>query len=270
MPGSNGKVVQELNLTFSVGDSSIIQKVKLFPHSKRLDFDTKVDWKEKHKMLRVHFPVNVRAEQATFDIQYGHVQRNTHENTSWDKAKFEVVGHKYADLSDHDYGVALMNDCKYGYFVKDNILDLNLLRSPNNPDPDADQGKHQFTYSIFPHEHDLIRSSVIREATCLNQTPIVFNGVISDNSIPVKLDGNGLELMVLKKGEKEDYLIIRIVETSGRYSTGSLKLNGTLTECDLMEWKDMGSQINVEGSVSLSFSPFEIKTFKFVTKVTPS
>ena len=270
MPGTNGKVVQELDLKFSVGCSSIIQKVKLFSHSKRLDFDTKVDWKEKHKMLRVHFPVNVRAEQATFDIQYGHVQRNTHENTSWDKAKFEVVGHKYADLSDHDYGVALMNDCKYGYFVKDNILDLNLLRSPNNPDPDADQGKHQFTYSIFPHKHDLIRSSVIREATCLNQTPIVFNGVRSDNGIPVKLDDNGLELTVLKKAENEDYLIIRIVETSGRYSTGSLKLNGTLTECDLMEWKDTGSQTNVEGSVSLSFSPFEIKTFKFVTKVTPS
>ena len=270
MPGSNGKVVQELDLKFSIGDSSIIQKVKLFPHSKRLDFDTKVNWKEKHKMLRVHFPVNVKVDQATFDIQYGHVKRNTHENTSWDKAKFEVVGHKYADLSDHDYGVALMNDCKYGYFVKDNILDLNLLRSSNNPDPDADQGKHQFTYSIFPHEHDLIRSNVISEATCLNQIPIVFNGVKSNNSLPVRLNGNGLELTVLKKGETEDYLIIRIVETSGRNSTGSLKLNGTLTECDLMEWNDMGSQTNVEGSMPLSFSPFEIKTFKFVTKITPS
>ena len=270
MPGSNGKVVQELNLQFSVGCSSIIQKVKLYPHSKRLDFDTKVDWNEKHKMLRVHFPVNVKTDKATFDIQYGHVHRNTHENTSWDKAKFEVVGHKYADLSDHDYGVALMNDCKYGYFVKDNILDLNLLRSSNNPDPDADQGKHQFTYSIFPHKHDLIRSNVIPEATCLNQTPIIFNGVKSNNSIPVELNGNGLELTVLKKGEKEDYLIIRIIETFGRHSTGSLKLNGTLTECDLMEWNDMGSQTNVEGSMSLSFSPFEIKTFRFLTKVTPS
>jgi alpha-mannosidase len=163
-----------------------------------------------------------------------------------------------------------MNDCKYGYFVKDNILDLNLLRSPNNPDPDADQGKHQFTYSIFPHEHDLIRSNVIREATCLNQIPIVFNGVRSDNGIPVKLNGNGLELSVLKKGEIEDYLIIRIVETFGRHSSGSLKLNGALTECDFMEWNDTGSQTNVEGSLPLSFSPFEIKTFKFVTKLTPS
>jgi len=144
------------------------------------------------------------------------------------------------------------------------------LRSPNNPDPDADQGKHQFTYSIFPHKHDLIRSNVISEATCLNQIPIVFSGVRSDNGIPVKLNGNGLELTVLKKGEKEDYLIIRIVETFGRQSNGSLKLNGTLTECDLMEWNDMGSQTNVEGSMPLSFSPFEIKTFKFVTKVTPS
>ena len=111
----------------------------------------------------------------------------------------------------------------------------------------------------------MIRSNVISEATYLNQIPIVFNGVKSNNSIPVKLDGNGLELTVLKKGEKEDYLILRIVETSGRYSNGSLKLNGTLTECDLMEWNDTGSQTNVEESIPLSFSPFEIKTFKFVT-----
>ncbi len=141
----------------------------LYPHSKRLDFETKVDWKEKHKMLRVHFPVNVRAEQATFDIQYGHVKRNTHRNTSWDKAKFEVVGHKYADLSDHDYGVALVNNCKYGYMIHNNILDLNLLRSPNNPDPDADQGQHQFTYSILPHNQNFIQSDVIAESSILNQ-----------------------------------------------------------------------------------------------------
>jgi alpha-mannosidase len=264
MPGSNGEVVQELNLTYSIGNSSINQKVKLYPHSKRLDFDTTVDWKEKHKMLRVHFPVNVKTEQASFDIQYGYVKRNTHRNTSWDKAKFEVVGHKYADISNHDYGVALLNDCKYGYMIHDNILDLNLLRSPNNPDPDADQGQHQFTYSFYPHKNDLIRSNVISESSCLNQKPIIFKGVKSGSKIPVKLTGDGLDLTVLKKGEKDDYLIIRIVETSGRHSTGSLKLNGTLTECDFMEWNDTGSQTRVEGSMGLSFSPFEIKTFKFV------
>ena len=184
-------------------------------------------------MLRVHFPVTVMSEQATFDIQYGYVKRNSHRNTSWDKAKFEVVGHKYADLSDHDYGVALLNDCKYGYMVHDNLLDLNLLRSPSNPDPDADMGKHEFTYSLLPHKHDLIRSAVILESTCLNQGPIMLEGVSSILNIPIQLSGEGLELSVLKKAEKEDCWIVRIVETNGRNSRGTLHFKGSVNECNL-------------------------------------
>ena len=261
-PGSTGDVVQELKFSLSIGNSKIEQTVSLNPNSKRLDFDTSIDWKEKHKMLRVHFPVNVRSERASFDIQYGHVKRNTHRNTSWDKAKFEVVGHKYADLSDHDYGVALMNDCKYGYMVHDNILDLNLLRSPNNPDPDADQGAHEFTYSLFPHQYDLIRSDVLAESACLNQRPIIFEGASSNAKMPVGLTGDGLELSVLKKAEKEDVWIVRIIETAGRESTGSLELNGTITECDLMELKDIGAPESVKCETQVSLSPFEIKTYK--------
>ena len=262
VPGSTGDVVQEVKFSLSVGNSKIEQTVSLNPTSKRLDFDTIIDWKEKHKMLRVHFPVNVKSERASFDIQYGHVKRNTHRNTSWDKAKFEVVGHKYADLSDHDYGVALMNDCKYGYMVHDTILDLNLLRSPNNPDPDADQGTHEFTYSLFPHQYDLIRSGVLAESACLNQKPILFEGAVSDATMPVGLTGEGLELSVLKKAEKEDVWIIRVIETAGRQSRGSLELHGTITECDLMEMKDMGTPENVSGEMQVSLSPFEIKTYK--------
>ena len=267
IPGSTGNVVKELQLSFTIGQSTIKQNIFLFPHTKRLDFDTHVNWKEKHKMLRVHFPVNVKSEQASFDIQYGHVKRNTHRNTSWDKAKFEVVGHKYADLSDHDYGVALMNDCKYGYMIHDNILDLNLLRSPNNPDPTADEGHHQFTYSLLPHKYDLIRSDVMKESNCLNQKPLLFNGVQSNKNIPLQLEGNGLELIVLKKAEKDDYLIIRILETNGRQSSGKLSLTGTLIECDLMEWNDLGSEIKVESCLELSLSPFEIRTFKYLNSI---
>ena len=128
---TKGSVVKKLMFGYSIGKSEIEQTVILNSFSKRLDFLTEVDWKESHKML-AHFPVNVRTEQASFDIQYGFVKRNTHRNTSWDKAKFEVVGHKYADLSDYDNGIALLNDCKYGYMVHDNILDLNLLRLPSN------------------------------------------------------------------------------------------------------------------------------------------
>jgi len=261
-PLTNGDVVKQVKLSFSIGNSTIEQTASLYPHSKRLDFSTHVEWNEKHKMLRVHFPVRIRSEQAAFDIQYGYVKRNTHRNTSWDKAKFEVVGHKYADLSDHDYGVALLNDCKYGYMVHDNILDLNLLRSPSNPDPDADEGLHTFTYSILPHQNNLIHSEVMIESSRLNQLPILFEGVCSEMDIPIKLMGEGLELSVIKKAEKEDQLIIRIVETHGRKSNGSIKLKGIITECDLMEWDDIDSPVNIDGEYKVSLSPFEIRTYK--------
>ena len=155
-----------------------------------------------------------------------------------------------------------MNDCKYGYMVHDTILDLNLLRSPNNPDPDADQGTHEFIYSLFPHQYDLIRSDVLAESACLNQRPILFEGAVSEATMPVGLTGDGLELSVLKKAEREDVCIIRIVETAGRESTGSLELNGTITECDLMELKDIGAPENVSGEKQISLSAFEIKTYK--------
>jgi len=265
-PGSSGDVVKQINLAFTIGNSTIQQTASLHKHSKRLDFKTKVNWKEKHKMLRVHFPVDVQSDQASFDIQYGHVKRNTHRNTSWDKAKFEVVGHQYADISNHDYGVALMNDCKYGYMVHHNILDLNLLRSPNNPDPDADQGTHSFTYSLFPHKHDMIRSDTIADSTCLNQTPLLFSGVSHQSEVPVGLDGDGLELAVLKKAEKDqDTLVVRIIETRGRYSKGTLRASGKLVECDVIEWNDLDSQKEINGSLDVEFSPFQIRTFKLVT-----
>ena len=260
--GQIGALSKQLEFEFKIGKSKIIQKIILQPKSKRIDFQTKVNWREKHKMLRVHFPVNIMSDQASFDIQYGYVKRNSHRNTSWDKAKFEVVGHKYADLSDHDYGVALLNDCKYGYMVHDNLLDLNLLRSPSNPDPDADIGEHTFTFSLLPHKKDLIRSTVIKESTCLNQEPLMFQGVSSNVRIPVNVSGNGIELSVLKKSEKEDCWIVRVVETNGRNSKGKLTLSGLITECNLIEWDNIGETVNVNNDFDLDLAPFEIKTFK--------
>ncbi|MEC9456599.1 MAG: glycoside hydrolase family 38 C-terminal domain-containing protein, partial [Candidatus Neomarinimicrobiota bacterium] len=260
---TRGNAVKQLVFSFRIGKSTIKQSVSLYNHSKRIDFSTTVDWNEKHKMLRVHFPVNVRSDQATFDIQYGYVKRNTHRNTSWDKAMFEVVGHKSADLSDHDYGVALLNDCKYGYMVHDNILDLNLLRSPTNPDPNADEGSHQFTYSLFPHIKDFIHSDIIAESSCLNQPPILFKDTVTKIKMPIRLEGAGIELSVLKKAEKEDELILRIIETHGRKSNGLLYIQGTLAECDLMEWKQIGGKIKVDESIQLDLEPFEIRTFRY-------
>ena len=258
-----GVVNSSLNISYTIGNSTIKQHISLSNHSKRLDFNTSVDWKEKHKMLRVHFPTTITNEQATFDIQYGHVKRNTHKNTSWDKAKFEVVGHKYADLSNNDYGVALMNDCKYGYSIFDNTIDLNLLRSPINPDADADIGYHEFINSFYPHNKDLIRSNVIEESTLLNHSPIVFEGYKNlSTSSTITYKGKGIEITAFKKSEYKNEIIIRTVETLGRNSEGNIYLDGEITETNLLEQKNINKPKRIKEKYFLKLKPFEIKTFK--------
>ncbi|MDH7570868.1 MAG: glycoside hydrolase family 38 C-terminal domain-containing protein, partial [Armatimonadota bacterium] len=145
------------------GNSSIRQVMRLSSGSARLDFVTEVEWHESNALLKVAFPVAINASRATYEIQYGHVERPTHINTSWDMARFEVVGHKWADLSEGDYGVALLNDCKYGYDVRGNVLRLSLLRAPKNPDPNADMGRHLFTYALYPHPGDVRLGAVVAE-----------------------------------------------------------------------------------------------------------
>jgi len=265
IPLPSGEVRQGIRFKMTIGNSQIEQRVYLTRNSKRLDFNTRVDWHESHKMLRVAFPVNVFSEQASFDIQYGFLKRNTHRNTSWDMAKFEVVAHRYADLSGRDYGVALLNDCKYGYKVLHNFIDLNLLRSPTYPDPDADRGRHEFTFSLLPHTGDLIHSDVIPNAAGLNQGLLVFKGYKTESkTLPLRVEGDGLSLEVVKKAEKENNRILRIIETKGRHSQGRLiihKKQALLVETGLMEWDEQKTH-ECSKPIELSLKPFEIMTFK--------
>lgn len=267
-PLPSGPVRQGIRLCFQIGQSEIVQEVYLGRHGKRLDFETAVAWREKHRMLRVAFPVDVLTDRASFDIQYGYVTRPTHRNTLWDIARFEVVGHRYADLSGHDFGAALLNDGKYGYKVVGNTLDLNLLRSPNYPDPEADQGEHRFTYSFLPHAGDLVHSDVVPQAAQLNQGLVVLDGCSAGKrAFPIHLTGDGVSLEVVKKAEKESCLILRLVETLGRHSTARLETDwpkAHLVETDLMEWRD-GPRHPLPVTVHLK--PFEIRTYKFVGHV---
>ena len=152
----------------SFGASSITQTMRLSAGSRRLEFHTDVEWHERHRFLKVAFPVAVRSARATYEIQHGHLERPTVANTSWDEARFEVCGHRWADLSEPGYGVALLNDCKYGYDIRGHTIRLSLLRAPGFPDPEADQGSHHFAYALFPHEGDLRDAGVIAEAEHFN------------------------------------------------------------------------------------------------------
>ena len=258
-----GLVRQGILQQFTIGSSAIKQRIYLPANRKMLEFHNHVEWNETHKMLRVAFAVDVRAEAASYEIQYGHVKRATHRNTSWDRAKFEVLGHRYADLSAYDYGVALLNDCKYGYKILHNVLDLNLLRSTISPDPFADQGEHDFIYSLLPHEGDLVRSNVVEAALCLNQPPICWKGTLADSvKFPIRLSSTSVILEVIKKAEHSDDVVLRLYEPYGRHTSVDVAIAVTgarLISADIME--NPGEPYPVrDGSVNLQFRPFEIKT----------
>jgi len=263
--GETGDVCSWLEFSYEIGDSSISQIVMLNNQNRRLDFKTDVDWQEKHRMLRVSFPTTIRSDQASYDIQYGFVKRPTHRNTSWDIARFEVAGHRYADLSDNDKGIALLNDCKYGYKVYDNVLDLNLLRSPTYPDPDADIGRHEFTYSILPHDRPLTESDVMDQAAQLNSQLLIADGYASNSLLySVKFRGDGVNLEVVKRAEKDDSLVLRLVEFRGKHSSCSISFDCPqykINKTDLIEWQD-GELLAENEPVALELKPFEIVTLK--------
>ena len=261
-----GPVESTLSFAWKVGAASAIrQTVKLAANSKRLDFVTEVDWHESRRMLRVNFPVAVQTSEAAFEIQYGYAKRPTHSNTSWDMAKFEVVGHRYVDFSASNYGVALLSDCKYGYRTNQGNLDLCLLRSPKYPDWNADQGLQVFTYAYLPHTGSLTESNVWSEAVQLNRAPLLFADRAAKLPAPFSVSGGSVSLEVVKKAEKSNDLVIRLVETAGSAATAQLHTtlpNVKLIETNLIEWEELGHTRFQNGIAELPFKPFEIRTFK--------
>jgi alpha-mannosidase len=249
--------------------STIEQQIVLTEDSKRIDFNTKVDWKESNKMIRTSFPVNIYTNEVSCDIQFGTIKRPNHDNTSWDMAKYEICAHKYVDISQRDYGVALLNDCKYGHKVKENIIDLNLLRSTNMPGIDADKGIHEFTYSLYPHSGDCIEGQVNRAAYELN-LPMKTIRFSCDNYVTgrkepfITVDNENIIVEAVKKAEYSDDIIIRLYECSGSSEKAKLKF-GYRTQnvqlVNLMEEAIESDSFDTEKN-ELKFKPFEIQTLK--------
>ncbi len=265
-----GEVRSGVMACLKLGESTFMQTAWLGKCGKRLDFVTYVDWRENHKMARVEFPVTVRSQEARFEIQYGTIARATHNNTKWQAAQFEVVGHRYADLSEPDFGFALLNNSKYGYRVKEGVMSLSLLRSPTWPDPVCDLGQHHIVYSILPHEGALASNDeVVTNAAMINQglEAFVEMKATDESRIPVSFSGAGVELSVIKKAEKEDCLVVRLVERRGCRAKGvltSVLKNGKFVACQSSEWTHLGEPI--ASPATISFKPFEIKTFKVTSR----
>lgn len=238
----NGPCRAVIRQEWKISKSFIRQDMILYAKDGRIDFKTYVDWQETQKLLKAAFPIDIRSTYATYDIQYGNIRRANHSNTSWERAKFEVVGHRFADLSEHDYGVSLINDCKYGYDIHQNVMRLSLLKAAIYPDPIADKGEHTFTYALYPHRSDFVNGKTVQEAMELNQPLEALPGRVrlldSDTESTVSLIGAHVELDALKKSENGKYLVLRFHEYAG--SKGKVKAElgfkaKQICECDLME-----------------------------------
>lgn len=249
-------------------DSVLVQRVFVYANTPRIDFETEVEWYEKHLLLKVEFPVDIHSTRATYEIQYGNVERPTHWNTSWDWARFETCAQKWVDLSEGDYGVSLLNDCKYGHDIRDNVLRLTLLKAPTSPDPDADMGNHAFTYSLLPHEGDF-RARTVREAYELNVPLRAHAATPSAGALPsargmVRCNAEHVIVEAVKKAEDSDALIVRVYEWSNRRGQVTLTFAQPIvgaTEVNLLEEADGPNPTVSEASLSFAIAPYEIRTF---------
>ena len=277
----NGPYQATIAIERRVLHSTYKQQFTLSHHSPRLDIHTQISWQEKHILLKAAFPVQLFAPTATYDIQWGNVERPTHRNTSWDWARFETCAHKWVDVSEGDYGLSLLNDCKYGHDIQDNTpqgttIRLSLLRSPTMPDPDADQGEHTFTYSLWPHRGRW-GADTLREAYGLND-PVFVGEVgseqleVSSEPLPVTsfvaVDREHVVIETVKVAEDGNGVIVRLYEAQRRRGLVTLTAGFGLaaaTRTNLLE--DNQESLPITGQqVQFPIRPYEIVTLRLVTR----
>ncbi|SET37913.1 alpha-mannosidase [Thorsellia anophelis] len=259
----SGELYQAVEFKWAFGQSVLTQTMVLQATTARIDFITHVDWHERNTILRTYFPLNIRTTKATYDIQFGNIERPNHKNTEWDFAKFEVSAHKWADMSQRDCGIALLNDCKYGYNAQGHVLGMSLLKSPVSPDKNADQGEHTFTYSILSHEGDWFDGQVEQEAHCLNTPFVVIEGEIIIDK-PFVITSQNLVLDALKRAEDGKGWIVRIHEFAGQDANTVLIPNvayQSWCETNLME---ENLTKFTKDAINLHLTPYEVKTIRLM------
>ena len=250
-------------------ESEIEQTVWFYEDMGKIDFDTKINWAQHRQILKVSFPVEINADKATYEIQFGSIERPTHYNTSWDQAKFEVCGHKYADLSEGDYGVSLLNDCKYGHDIHNSDMRLTLLTSGWNPDNMGnynDQGEHTITYSLYPHKGNLASCDTVKLAYDLNlpMTAVKTEGkgqMPSEYSL-VKVDKENVLIEAIKEAEYGDETVVRLYDCKNVRTKANVTFGFDVTEAYLGNLSERKlKKLSVKNNtVTVEVKPFEIVT----------
>ncbi|MGA7382226.1 MAG: glycoside hydrolase family 38 C-terminal domain-containing protein, partial [Terriglobales bacterium] len=265
----NGPLRAVIRVKNHFQDSTFVRDITMYAGVPRVDVKMHAEWHEKHILLKVAFPLSAHNEKATFEIPYGSVERPTTRRTPAEQAEFEVPAQHWADISDATHGFSLLNDCKYGYDAKGNVLRLSLLRSPDWPDPLADEGPHDFTYSLYPHGGAWVAAQTVRRGYELNDKLVPRQIEKHQGSLPaehsfVQIEPENVVLTAFKKAEDDNSLILRFYEWAGKESDVRLQLPGSAQsaeETDLME-RPIGSLSIHDGAVTVHTKPYEIKTIK--------
>ena len=265
----NGPVLCRIEVTRPFLSSTIRQIYTFYHNLPRIDIENDIDWKEEHILLKAAFPIDVHAEEATYEIQYGNVTRSCHSNTLWDAARFEVCAHKWADFSEDDYGVSMLNDCKFGHDIHDGVMRLTLLKCATYPNVDADRERHQFTYSIYPHTGSWKTAGTVAQAYGLNNPLTALYAPAQKGTLPASLsaaavDCDNLGIEVVKKAEDSEDLIVRVYEFCNRRTKARLTLPKNpkaVRLVNLLEHDQWALQPDGDGFV-FTIQPYEILTFK--------
>lgn len=261
---ADGPLAMEVTVERAFMHSKMIQKIRFYANSRRIDFDTWVDWKEHQHLLKVFFPVDVHTDEAAFDIQFGNVTRKTHTNTSWDMARFESCGHKWVDVSEGGYGVSLLNDCKYGHSIHEGEIGLTLIKSGIEPNPDTDVEEHFFTYSLYPHSGTWKEADTQKEAMDLNQPLYSVRGGKPEcrNSF-IQVDQDNVVVETIKRAEDGEGIIVRMYESRNCRTKAKAVLAGKPAQvfsCNLLEEKEAEVPVCGQG-FAFEIKPYEIQTY---------
>jgi alpha-mannosidase len=259
-----------IRVTRTWQNSKFTQDIVLYSGADQVDVVNDIDWHETHVLLKAAFPLAASSDKATYEIPYGTIQRPTTRNNSWEKAKFEVPAMRWADLGDAQHGFSLINESKYGYDAKDNVLRLSLLRSPTWPDPDADRGHHHFSYALYPHDGTWQQALTVRHGYEYNYKLFAKQVLAHSGSLPashsyVDVDSANVVLTAVKKAEDSNSLIFRVYDWSGKGENVSLVVPPGATGAiltNLMEQQEGQPLEAKSGHVTFPVHPFEIVTVR--------
>ena len=262
-----------LKITRKYLNSSVSQIIWMYENSAMLEFDTEIDWQCQKTLLKVEFLVDINTTRAICDAPFGSVERSITQNTTWEQAKFEVCAHKYVDLSEGNYGVALMTDCKYGYSFKERQMEISLLRTPKHPYPEADMCVHKIRYAFYPRAENFYNSDVVQKAYVFNNPLVAESVTKGSGQLPasysfVSCTANNVAVDTIKQSEDGKAIIVRAYEFGNTRTNAKLSFGFPVEKvmrCNMLE-EELEELCMEHGELPFVIKPFEVVTFKIYAK----